>query len=214
MILIDIKYTQELSKVDAVRKEHICHLSQYYDRALIQASGPYNNREGGFIISTMSLNEANIYVKNDPYFIANVASFNIKVFEPTKTSDEFKYLIETKKWSSDGKQLFEQLHGNHAGEDLITALSGISPVFANMAFDFAFEKVFARQSGMPMMTKELIVIATLCAMGDTQPQIRSHVEAVMNTGATKEMIVEVLLLLTPIIGFARVANTLMNLAEM
>ena len=213
MILIDIKYIQELSKVDAVKKEHICHLSQYYDRALIQASGPYNNREGGFIISTMSLDEANIYVQNDPYFIANVASFNIKQFTPTRSSDEFKCLIETKKWQSDGKQLFEQLHGNHAGEDLITALSGISPDFSEMTFDFAFEKIFARQSGIPMTTKELIVIAALCVMGDTHPQIRSHTEAAMNAGASKQMIVEVLLLLTPMIGFPRVANTLMSLTE-
>ncbi|MED7787789.1 carboxymuconolactone decarboxylase family protein [Francisella sp. 19X1-34] len=213
MILIDIKYIKELKIVDNYKDEHIKYLSTYYDKELILASGPYNERQGGFIISNMGFKQANEYVKNDPYYINNIGVFEIKEFKPTRVSNDFKLLINSPQYSKNGRELFDQLHGEHAGEQLINALSKVSPDFSELTFNFAFEKIFARNSQIPMLTKELITIAICCAIGDCNAQVKSHIDAAINIGASKKMIIETLLLVTPFAGFPRVANTLLSIAD-
>ena len=209
MILIDIKYKKKLNVVDQYRDSHIEYLARFYDRGLILASGPYNNRSGGFIISTMDAKSANTYVTNDPFYINDIGDFDIKDFIPSKSTNDFKNIIDNNHFSKNGKTLFNQLHGQHAGEELIQALSNVAPDFPKLTFDFAFESVFARDTEISMLTKELITIAVCCAMGDCQAQVQSHVEAALNLGASKQMIIETFILVTPMVGFPRVANSLL-----
>ncbi|QEO59620.1 carboxymuconolactone decarboxylase family protein [Francisella marina] len=211
MVLIEIKYKKGLDIVDQYRQSHIDYLARFYEKEVILASGPYNNREGGFIISVMDLKSAKDYVENDPFYINEIGDFDIKDFIPTKSSKGFGHLIDNNDFSKDGKELFNQLHGKHAGEELIKALSKIAPDFSKLTFDFAFESIFARDTEMSMLTKELITIAVCCAIGDCQAQVQSHLEAAINLGASKDMIVETLLLVTPFAGFPRVANSLLSI---
>ncbi len=212
MILIHIQYIKPLSEVDQYRKAHIVHLEHYYQQNLIHASGPYNNREGGFIISNMSTNEAKSYIDNDPYHIAQVATFKLIDFSPTKSSELFTLLIDKDHFPKEAKALFNSLHGQHAGERLINTLSNISPEFTDLTFNFAFGEILSRPL-LPMLLKELLIIAMCAVLGDTQKQLHSHIDAAYNLGATTQMIVEVLLLAIPIIGFPRVANVLLTLKE-
>ena len=209
MILIEVKYKKNLETVDKYKQAHTEYLTSFYDKGFILASGPYNNREGGFIISTMDLECTNNYVLNDPFYLEDIADFNIKDFTPTKTSSDFRDLIDSKNYSKNGRELFDQLHGKHSGEQLINALSKIAPDFSKLTFDFAFENIFARDADISMLTKELITVAICCALGDCQAQVQSHLEAALNLGASKKMIIETLILVTPFAGFARVANSLL-----
>ncbi|MBK2095445.1 MULTISPECIES: carboxymuconolactone decarboxylase family protein [Francisella] len=209
MILINVEYKKSLDIVDKYRQSHMDYLSKFYDDGLILASGPYNNRSGGFIISVMDLESAKEYVRNDPFYLNDIGDFDIKDFIPTKSSLGFRNLINGENFSKDGRELFNQLHGKHAGEQLIKALSKIAPDFSKLTFDFAFESIFARDTEMSMLTKELITIAVCCAIGDCQAQVQSHLEAAINLGASKDMIVETLLLVSPFAGFPRVANSLL-----
>ena len=93
MVIIDIKYKKKLDVVDQFRNEHIEYLSRFYEQGLIIASGPYNNRSGGLIISIMDSKSAYTYMKNDPFYIHDIGDFQIKEFEPTKITNDFNKLI-------------------------------------------------------------------------------------------------------------------------
>jgi 4-carboxymuconolactone decarboxylase len=211
MILIDLKYTKELALIDQYRDAHMDYVSSFYKKNVILASGPYNNRSGGFIISLMSYDQAVEYMHGDPFYINNLADFDIKDFTPTNSSSAFKLFANEKNFSSNGVELFNQLHGSHAGEKLIDSLSDISKDFCDLTFDFAFGDIFSRNTELSMSIKELIVIAVCCSMGDCKAQIASHVDAALQLGVARETIVETLLLIIPMVGFPRVANTLLDL---
>ncbi|MFT4694094.1 MAG: 4-carboxymuconolactone decarboxylase [Francisella sp.] len=70
MILIEVKYKKNLETVNKYKQAHTEYLTSFYDKELILASGPYNNRAGGFIISTMDIESANNYI-----LIANLKEF-------------------------------------------------------------------------------------------------------------------------------------------
>ncbi|AXA34080.1 carboxymuconolactone decarboxylase family protein [Francisella adeliensis] len=209
MILIEVKYKKSLETVDKYKQAHTEYLTSFYDKGLILASGPYNNRAGGFIISKMNLEVANDYMLNDPFYISDIADFNIKDFSPNNLSNDFEKLLKEENFSKNGRELFDQLHGKHSGEQLINALSKVAPDFSKFTFDFAYENIFARDADISMLTKELIIIAVCCTLGDCQDQVQCHLEAAINLGASKKMIIETLLLVIPLAGFPRVANSLL-----
>jgi len=93
MILIDLKYTKELALIDQYRDAHMDYVSSFYKKNVILASGPYNNRSGGFIISLMSYDQAVEYMHGDPFYINNLADFDIKDFTPTNSSSAFTLLM-------------------------------------------------------------------------------------------------------------------------
>ncbi|QLE79852.1 carboxymuconolactone decarboxylase [Francisella sp. Scap27] len=209
MVLIEVKYKTSLEVVDQYRDSHMEYLTSFYDRDLILASGPYNDRAGGFIISTIDIKDVNDYIVNDPFYINDIAEFNIKNFTPTKSSASFKELIDTKSYSKNGRELFDQLHSKHLGEQLIDRLSKVAPDFSKFTFDFAYESIFARDADISMLTKELITIAVCCTLGDCQAQVQCHLEGAINLGASRKMIIETLLLVIPLAGFPKVANSLL-----
>lgn len=157
----------------------------------------------------MDVECANNYVLNGPFYLNGVANFDIKDFTPNKLTSGFEDLLDSENYSKNGRELFDQLHGKHAGEQLINALSKVAPDFSKPTFDFAFESIFARDAEISMLTKELITVAVCCTLGDCRPQVQSHLEAAINLGASKKMIIETLLLVTPFAGFPRVANSLL-----
>lgn len=211
MILIEVKYKKNLETLDKYKQAHTEYLTSFYDKELILASGPYNNREGGFIISKMNVQQAKDYMLNDPFYTNDIADFNIKDFSPNKLSNDFEKLLKKENFSKNGRELFDQLHGKHSGEQLINALSQIAPDFSKLTFDFAFESIFARDADISMLTKELITVAICCTLGDCQAQVQSHLDAAVNLGASKKMIIETLLLVIPFAGFPRVANSLLSI---
>ena len=111
-----------------------------------------------------------------------------------------------------GYELFNKLHGEHAGEALVQAVNDICPDYADMTAEFGFAGIFNRP-GLDIKTRELMVIGLCAALGDMGPQLRAHIEAATRCGATKEECVEVILQTSLYAGFARVTNALLIAKE-
>jgi 4-carboxymuconolactone decarboxylase len=94
-----------------------------------------------------------------------------------------------------GLQLLEQLHGGHAGEAMGNEMRGVCPAFADMTIDWALGGAMARP-GLDLLSRHFVLIASCVTLGHAEPQLRAHVEAALNIGATKEQIVEAILQLT------------------
>jgi 4-carboxymuconolactone decarboxylase len=111
-----------------------------------------------------------------------------------------------------GKQLIDELHGEHTGEKLMNVLSGICPDYVDMTAEFAFATVFDRP-GLDVKTRELIIISLCTALGDMENQLRAHIEAAIISKATKQEITESILQTCLYAGFARVTNALLIAKE-
>lgn len=56
MVLIEVKYKKDLEIVDKYKQSHTEYLTSFYDKGLILASGPYNNRAGDLLFQLWMLN--------------------------------------------------------------------------------------------------------------------------------------------------------------
>lgn len=109
-------------------------------------------------------------------------------------------------------ELFNQLHGEHAGEELIKAVADICPDYADITAEIGFGFIFNRP-GLSIKIRELIVISLCAALGDMNNQLRAHIDAALRCGATKEECVESILQVSLYAGFARVTNALLIAKE-
>jgi 4-carboxymuconolactone decarboxylase len=112
-----------------------------------------------------------------------------------------------------GLQLLEQLHGGHAGEAMVNEMRNICPAFTDMTIDWALGGVMARP-GLDLLTRHFVLIASCVTLGHAEPQLRAHVEAALNIGATKEQIVEAILQLTFYAGGPAVRNSLFSVRDL
>ena len=111
-----------------------------------------------------------------------------------------------------GLALLTKLHGAHSGAVLVDSLKGISPDFADMTIEWAMDGIMGRP-GLDMVTRQLLLIASCTTLGFAMPQLRAHVEAAVEVGATKEQIVETILQMTFYAGGAATSNALRIAAE-
>ncbi len=106
-----------------------------------------------------------------------------------------------------GLALFNELHGEHSGEEIVEALKDIAPDYVTMTIEWAFGEIFSRD-GLDIKTRELAVIAACVALGDAKPQLKAHIEAAVNSGASKKEITEVIIQTALYAGFAKTTNAL------
>ncbi|PCE23569.1 carboxymuconolactone decarboxylase [Paraburkholderia acidicola] len=111
-----------------------------------------------------------------------------------------------------GLELFEQLHGGHAGAAMVAEVAEICPAFADMTIEWSIGSIMDRP-GLDLATRELILVASCVTLGNAMPQLRAHAEAALRVGATKEQIVETVLQLTFYAGGPAVRNSLVFLKE-
>lgn len=89
MYVILLSYTKDLSVMDAARPAHLEWLQKYYDEKLFLASGRQNPAKGGVILSrAMPRDRLEEILKEDPFAIQNLATYEIIEFEPKMTSPE------------------------------------------------------------------------------------------------------------------------------
>jgi len=116
-------------------------------------------------------------------------------------------MLKNKEIYERGLSLMKQLHGGHAGEAIIDSVKDICPDFATMAIEWGFGNIFSRD-GLDIKTRELAVIASCVTLGNAMPQLRAHIEAALNVGASKKEIIEVILQTALYAGFSVVTNSL------
>ena len=106
-----------------------------------------------------------------------------------------------------GLKLLNQLHGGQAGEQMVEAMREVCPDFATMTIEWAMAGIMAR-SGLDLLTREYVVIASCVTLGHAVPQLRAHIGSAKKLGATKKQVAEVILQTIFYAGGAAVANAL------
>jgi 4-carboxymuconolactone decarboxylase len=104
-----------------------------------------------------------------------------------------------------GKSLLTDINGKNA-EKLVESLKDVAPDMHRYVFEFAYGDIYSRP-GLDVKTRELATVAALTALG-REPQLKSHIDAALNTGWTKEEIVEVIMQMAVYAGFPAALNGL------
>jgi uncharacterized protein YciI len=90
MFIVSLTYKTELSEVDQYIEAHVRFLDKYYTAGKFIASGRKVPRTGGIIlIHAAGKAEVDSIIKEDPFYIADVADYEVTEFIPTKTAKEF-----------------------------------------------------------------------------------------------------------------------------
>lgn len=95
MFIVQLTYKVSISEVDKYLQAHREFLDYYYKQGLILASGPMKPRIGGIIIALTQDRDYLLSVfQKDPYYMAEIADYQLIEFTPVKHIDEIKNLIK------------------------------------------------------------------------------------------------------------------------
>lgn len=96
MFIIQLTYTAPIHEVDKYLSAHREFLDYHYKQGLLIASGPMKPRTGGIIIAA-SRDKAQLEAifTQDPYYLADIATYQFLEFVPVKHCDQLKDLIQT-----------------------------------------------------------------------------------------------------------------------
>jgi uncharacterized protein YciI len=95
MFIISLTYKTSLENVERFIPEHNDFLEKYYRSGNFIASGRKEPRTGGIILADAhSKNEVEEIIKEDPFYIHQVADYDITEFFPTKYNEHFKFFIK------------------------------------------------------------------------------------------------------------------------
>ena len=109
-----------------------------------------------------------------------------------------------------GTERLKEVDG-HAGENVISSLSGIAPDVGKYVIEFAFGDIYCRD-GLSLQEREMITITSLLAAGGCEPQLEVHINGSLNVGIAPEKIIEVFIQCIPYTGFPKVLNAV-NVAK-
>ncbi len=85
MFIFKLTYKKPLAEVDKYLQAHRDYLDQYYKLGKFVASGPRQPRVGGVILcNTNDLEEATRIYQSDPFFINDIADYELTHFHATK----------------------------------------------------------------------------------------------------------------------------------
>ncbi|AWP23382.1 carboxymuconolactone decarboxylase [Acidiferrobacter sp. SPIII_3] len=99
-----------------------------------------------------------------------------------------------------------------AGEDVIASLATLAPDLARYIIEFAFGDIYTR-SGLSLVQRELITVATLTAKGTAAVQLKVHAQGLLNVGGTRDQLVETLIHISAYCGFPATINALHVIQE-
>jgi len=94
MFIISLKYEKLIKSIERHLEEHIVFLEKYYAINKFICSGRQEPRTGGIILcNAKDKEEVNRIIKEDPFYINQVAKYEIIEFIPSKYADGFKEFI-------------------------------------------------------------------------------------------------------------------------
>lgn len=94
MFLVMITYKKPLLDVDQHLVQHREFLETGYQKNMLIASGPRNPRTGGIIISQLkNRDELENFIKHDPFFVNDIAEYEIIEFNPVKFHKDFAAFV-------------------------------------------------------------------------------------------------------------------------
>ena len=96
MFIVQLKYKAPLPEVDKYLQAHREFLEVYYRQGLLLLSGPMKPRTGGIIIAlTKDKAYLEAILQQDPYYLADIADYELIEFTPVKHRNELKDIIQT-----------------------------------------------------------------------------------------------------------------------
>lgn len=94
MFIVELTYKAPISEVDKYLKTHREFLDDCYQQGVFLASGPQTPRTGGILIAlTKDREYLESVLKNDPFYLAEIADYRLIEFTPIKHREEIKQLI-------------------------------------------------------------------------------------------------------------------------
>lgn len=101
MFIILLKYIQPLERVDEFVPAHVEFLKTCYERSKFIFSGPRIPRIGGVILANVeSLDAVWALIKEDPFYIHQIAEFEVIQFKPWMYDCQFDCFINEQKRAS------------------------------------------------------------------------------------------------------------------
>ncbi len=95
MFIINITYKAQMEKIDQYLAEHVKFLDEQYELGNFLASGRKVPRTGGIILSDVAIKcDLEKIIEKDPFFIQNLAYYDVIEFVPSKTSVGLKFLMK------------------------------------------------------------------------------------------------------------------------
>lgn len=88
---------------------------------------------------------------------------------------------------------------------ILAAVEKISPNLARHIAEFAYGDVHCG-AGLSARDRELAIISGLCALGFAPVELKSHIRKALNTGLSREEVLEVFLQLAVYAGFPAAIN--------
>ncbi len=87
-----------------------------------------------------------------------------------------------------------------AGDRTVNNLSDIAPDMVRYLMEFVFGEISARP-GLDMKSREITAVAALSAIGTAPNQLKVHIQGALNSGCTREEVVEVIMQTLVYAGF-------------
>jgi len=94
-----------------------------------------------------------------------------------------------------------------AGEDIANNMNDIFPDFVKYMIEYVWGDIYSRDI-LDLKSKEMAVVAALTAMGNTEPQLKVHINGALNVGCTINEIKEIILQMTAYSGFPACINAM------
>lgn len=85
MVVIELKYKKSLAMVNDYLDAHRAFLQKYYGEGIFVMSGPKHPRNGGIIIAAVDFQAACEIIKDDPFYQAQIAEYNVMEFDASKS---------------------------------------------------------------------------------------------------------------------------------
>ncbi len=87
MVIIELKYKKPLAMVEGYLEGHQKFLQKYYGQGIFLLSGPKHPCTGNVIVATGDFEMARNVIKEDPFYQAEVAEYNIIEFDASKSTN-------------------------------------------------------------------------------------------------------------------------------
>lgn len=110
-----------------------------------------------------------------------------------------------------GKQRINEVLGTNA-DNIIKMFESVSPDFANYVVDFAYGDLYTRP-GFTDKYRELAAVACMIGQGNTGLPLKAHLRGMLNTGWTKNEIIEAIIFLIGFAGFPSCVEAITLLKE-
>lgn len=95
MFIIQLTYKAPINEVEKYTQAHREYLDYYYKQGLLILSGPLKPRTGGIVIAaTTDRALVESICQKDPFYLAEIADYQLIEFTPVKHRDELKELIQ------------------------------------------------------------------------------------------------------------------------